>query len=450
MTTLADRIRGLNHGPPQSRPQQPDGQEPGVQGPRSRESVVSGFSSTALGVANLTSVLGGDWRPQRGGSSFVVETQHEASSVYGRDTIGALANRLAASGEEAPLVAGGRPARFPFVFFDLETTGLSGGAGTYAFLVGCGWFGDDGRFVTRQYLLVRFDDEPALLSSVAAELARAGALVTFNGKSFDAPLIETRYLYHRLDWMGRDLPHIDVLHHARQFWRPRAGGASLDAEPCSLVALERQLLGTRRQGDVPGLDIPARYFEFVRSGDARPLRAVFEHNRLDLLSLAALTARLLHLVRLGPDHARSAREALALGRLYARASQGERARAAYLRAASTESAGPTRIDALRALALASRRERSYDEAAGFWRQILDVPGCPPQTVHEASEALAIHHEHRARDLMTAKAFALRGLDTGRPSAHNEAVRYRLARIEKKIGTLRTSRLTFDEPSDVRW
>ena len=86
------------------------------------------------------------------------------------------------------------------MFFDLETTGLSGGAGTLAFLVGCGWFDDDGGFVTRQFLLARHADERALLEAVAAELARAGALVSFNGKSFDAPLLETRYLFHRLDW----------------------------------------------------------------------------------------------------------------------------------------------------------------------------------------------------------------------------------------------------------
>ena len=105
------------------------------------------------------------------------------------------------------------------MFFDLETTGLSGGAGTLAFLVGCGWFEDDGAFVTRQFLLARHADERMLLEAVAAELARAGALVSFNGKSFDAPLLESRYLFHRLPWSGREMPHVDVLHPARRFWK---------------------------------------------------------------------------------------------------------------------------------------------------------------------------------------------------------------------------------------
>src|SRR4029077_3318966 len=100
-------------------------------------------------------------------------------------------------------------------FFDLETTGLSGGAGTQAFLVGCGWVAGDGAVVARQFLLTRPSDERAMLEIVRAELARAGALVSFNGKSFDAPLLETRYAFHRVEWARDCLPHLDVLHPAR-------------------------------------------------------------------------------------------------------------------------------------------------------------------------------------------------------------------------------------------
>src|SRR5690349_23320589 len=154
----------------------------------------------------------------------------------------------------APMLSGGAPARAPFLFFDLETTGLNGGAGTYAFLVGCGWFDEDGGFVTEQHLLVDFASERPMLRAVARDLSRAGAIVSFNGKSFDAPVLETRYLFHRLDWFGTALPHLDVLHPARQFWK---------RDDCSLVALERHLVGHRRTGDVPGVQIPARYFHFV-------------------------------------------------------------------------------------------------------------------------------------------------------------------------------------------
>src|SRR5439155_9374274 len=286
-------------------------------------------------------VLGGEWR-HNDGSCFVVETRWDPASRHGGEAIATIANRLEEAVEEAAILIGS-PARLPFVFFDLETTGLSGGAGTCAFLVGFGWFDGGGGFVTRQYLLVRSSDERPLLAMVAGELGRAGVLVTFNGKSFDAPVLETRYLYHRLEWAGARLPHLDMLHAARRLWR-RDGDESWrdisDDSGCSLMALERQILRAPRRGDVPSFEIPSRYFHFVRTGDARPLKGVFEHNRLDLLSLAALTARMLHLVREGPGRARNAREALALGRIYARAGLDRRAQDAYGRTIELCALGP--------------------------------------------------------------------------------------------------------------
>jgi uncharacterized protein len=403
-------------------------------------------------VPALQAALGGEWRA----GCFVVDRRIEPSARHGREGIGQSAERLEQASDDAALFTSGAPARPPFIFFDLETTGLSGGAGTLAFLVGCGWFESDGAFVTRQFLLTRFVDERALLEAVAAELGRAGALVSFNGKSFDAPLLETRFLFHRLDWIGGGLPHVDVLHPARRFWKrgdllrtgtsdvarsdnsvvARALQASGEST-CSLAALERQIVGARRAGDVNGFEIPGRYFQFVRSGDSRPLKAVLEHNRLDLLTLASLTAQLLHLTRTGPAGARDAREVLALGHVYARAGLEDRARAAYRhaidRCRSPRGAyDPIRIHALRMLALAWRRARRYDEAAACWGELLHIRGCPPLLEREATAALAIHHEHRRRDLSSAKAFALRSLESGAQPAWRDAVRHRLARLERKM------------------
>ena len=328
---------------------------------------------------------GGEWLQRDGASCFVVETRRVPASVHGDDAVGAIADPAGRRGRRR--VPGRTRARASCHSSSSisKRPASSGGAGTYAFLVGCGWFDDEGGFATRQYLLVRIADERALLALVAGELARAGALVSFNGKSFDAPMLETRYLYHRLEWAAARLPHLDMLHVARRFWR---GGTAVapDAAPaessCSLVALERQLSARGGEGDVSGFEIPARYFHFVRTGDARPLQIVFEHNRLDLLSLAALTARALHLVRVGPEQAADPREALALGWIYARAGLDARGRQAYERAIDLSSGDGTwpaspssaaiRVEALRSLALLLRRSRSYDQAAGCWRQILDV------------------------------------------------------------------------------
>jgi len=374
----------------------------------------------------------------------VVERKQEPSATYGRDAVGTIASRLACGSTEVALLTGGGTDRPPFLFFDLETTGLSGGAGTHAFLVGVGWFDADGAFLTRQFLLTRYADERELLAAVAGEMAPAGALVSFNGKSFDAPVLETRYLFHRLEWIAAKLPHIDVLHQARRFWggEGRRHPERETRNSCSLVALEEEILGARRLDDVPGFEIPGRYFQFVRSGDARPLIDVLEHNRLDLLSLAGLTARLLNLVRLGPDAARDACEALGLGSVYARAGLQARAYEAYTAAVAASDRLPVvRIRALRALALLLRRARQHDEAAACWRQLVALRDCPAPVVREASEALAIHHEHRLRDLPAAKAFVLRSLESGTHARWAETARHRLARIQKKMSKSEVSCLT---------
>ena len=386
---------------------------------------------------------GGGWHRRDGARCFVVEQRVGGEAAYGDARVGEIAERIARASAQAPLLTPGAPASPPFVFFDLETTGLSGGAGTYAFLVGCGWFDDDGAFVTRQYLLATHGGERPMLEMVGVELARAGTLVSFNGKSFDAPVLETRHLFHRLEWTGGRLPHLDVLYAARRFWGEPPARRAEPSEPsganCSLGSLERQVLGARRSGDVPGFEIPGRYFQFVRSGDARPLVTVLEHNRRDLLSLAGLTARLLRLIGGGPGEARDAREALALGGVYRRAGLEARAGEAFVRAVAMAD-GPRaagampwiKIEGLRALARADRRERRYTEAAARWRQVLDVPGCPPRVAREAAAALAIHHEHRLRDLAAAKAFALRSLERESSPAWSDAVRHRLARLERKM------------------
>jgi uncharacterized protein YprB with RNaseH-like and TPR domain len=438
--TLRDRLRGIVS-PPSERA-----------GRAGTTAGASGFSRTEPNAGRTEAhagsndqqpagTLGGEWR----GGCFVVECRVDPNMRHGRTLVGDFAERVNAAADGAALIASGAPPRLPLLFFDLETTGLSGGAGTHAFLVGCGSFDAAGGFVTRQYLLTRFADERPLLAAVSAELGQAGALVTFNGKSFDAPLIETRFLFHRLAWIGARLPHLDVLHPARRFWGSGAGRPGESS--CSLASLERQILGVGRMGDVPGFEIPARYFQFVRSGDARPLGVVLEHNRLDLLSLAGLAARLLDVVQAGPDAARNPREALALGGVYARAGDDGRALAAFERAvdmdmgargpvsgvsSSVGSVRAVRIESLRALAVALRRARRFDEAAACWRRLLDEPSCSPPCAREAYQALAIHNEHRVRDLAAAKDFALRSLAHGPHPAWYEAVQHRVARIERRM------------------
>ena len=199
------------------------------------------------------------------------------------------------------------------------------------------------------------------------------------------------------------------------------------------VTLEETLCGYVREGDVAGFEIPARYFHYVHAGDARPLAAVFEHNRLDLLSLALVTARAAQLLDEGAPGARTAREALGMGRLYERGGMMPEAKSCFARAAEFEEDDEELIaEALRAYAIVSRRLRQYDDAAAAWRRVLGLPVCPRPIAREASEALAVHLEHRRRDLMSARDFAVRLLRVDESVTRRQAAEYRLARLDRKL------------------
>jgi hypothetical protein len=350
------------------------------------------------------------------------------------------------------------PSAGPLLFFDLETTGLSGGVGTLAFLVGCGYFAD-GAFRTHQFFLSGYEAEHDMLVSLAELTRRFAGLVSFNGRAFDVPLIDMRYAFHRLSSPFASLPHFDMLQPARRLWRRRGrpdtgddwtlkapGG---DTSSCALKSLEEAVLGTGRVGDVPGFEIPSRYFGYLRTGDLEPLQAVFEHNRLDLLSLAALTAQASRIVGEGPDGIPSPHESLAMGQLYERAGREPEAEACFIRAAGLGAAPwepasvepDIRTDAFRRLALLRRRQRRYAEAAEAWQTVVDIAR-DRAVVQEARQALAVHFEHRSRDLASARRYAERALAVEKNPERATALRHRLDRLARKQGL--SGRTTLDQ------
>ncbi len=177
-----------------------------------------------------------------------------------------------------PSLAACDPARA--LYLDTETTGLSGGAGTVAFLVGLAWW-DAGTLVLEQLLVRALGEEAPMLERVRERIAAASALVTFNGKSFDMPLLRTRFVLARMEQAAAP-PHLDLLHVARRVHGKRA------KQGCRLVALERQVLGFERHDDVESGDVSACYLHFLRTGDARALLGVIEHNAWDVAAMAAL------------------------------------------------------------------------------------------------------------------------------------------------------------------
>jgi hypothetical protein len=249
------------------------------------------------------------------------------------------------------------------------------------------------------------------------------------------------------------VPHFDTLHAARRLWkvRPETASTSLRsgdaAEGCRLTTLEKLLFDVRRVGDVPGMEIPSRFFRFLRSGDPRPLEPVLEHNRLDLVSLAAVTARAARLVDDGADACPDCAQALALGRVYERAGSRERAEACYRRAAGADSA-PIRAEGLYRLGLLLRRDRRFAEAADVWRAVLALAehrafgrtDTARALRQFAAEALAIHAEHRDRDLFAARELALFALDDDPDDRKADSYRHRLARLDRKLAQKQNAQL----------
>jgi uncharacterized protein YprB with RNaseH-like and TPR domain len=216
------------------------------------------------------------------GSHFQTERLFARHKQHGAADIGALAelpsDLMDALGfGEIPAASCRR-----WAFLDTETTGLAGGSGTYAFLIGVGRITDEG-FRLRQFFMREYREEASILAALEEHLSGFDVLITYNGKTYDQPLLETRYRMCRHKPPFGRLAHLDLLHGARRLWKLRL-------ESCRLVELERQILGFHREGDLPGEMIPYVYFEYVRSREAQRLVPVFHHNAIDILTLACLTA----------------------------------------------------------------------------------------------------------------------------------------------------------------
>jgi uncharacterized protein len=400
--------------------------------------------------ARAAIVLGGAVVERAEGAVIVVDREYEAGSLHGHTRIGDVVSVIREGADAMQVMAQAWPAFAPratagqpsaatgrdLMFLDLETTGLFGGAGTQAFLVGCAAI--DGQSIrVRQFLMPGFEHERAVLAELQAWAGHHGALCTYNGRTFDVPLIETRFMFHRVGCPLDGVPHLDMLHAARRLWRQRPltmGAPDPDDSSCSLAVLEKHIAGLHRIGDVPGYEIPSRFFRFVRDGDARPLEAVLEHNRLDLISLAVVLARAIALITRGPGDARTAQEAYGLARVYERAGAHENAEAALLKtidfARRIGGEPEVHAEALRRLASIRRRTRRVHEAAEAWRELASLPRCAAALRREAMEALAIHYEHRSKNLQVARQHALDLLSD--IDANHVRVRHRLDRLERKL------------------
>jgi uncharacterized protein len=322
------------------------------------------------------------------------------------------------------------------VFLDTETTGLAGGTGTHVFLVGVGRFAG-GAFHVRQFFMRHPGDERSLLSALEADLRHATTLVTYNGRSFDMPLLETRYRMH-----GRALTppeqHVDLLSAARAIWKHRLPN-------CALGTIERMVLGVSRELDAPGWMIPQLYFSYLRSRRIELLEPVFEHNRTDIVSLARIAA-LVHGYEARINEPANAIDRLAVTlhclRRYATEETIDDLKR-YWGAAAVPS--DLRLRALRELTTVLKRKRRYAEALIEWERALHDPSRAVRLY--AYEEAAKYHEHFARDPKVARELARKGADGAVLARDAEAVERFERRLKRLDGKLQHIHRSVGDPKE---
>lgn len=362
---------------------------------------------------DVTGLPEGEWTAR---GVYRMERRFRYGSAYGRNVLTPPQESGAAlklwGGSECP------------VFLDTETTGLSGGTGTYAFLIGLGICAEDCLRVV-QLFLAGPAWERAWLEAVENELPRGCGLVTYNGRAFDLPLLLTRYTLARSVPSWRYAPHMDLLLLARHFYRGRLAS-------CSLSSMERNVLGLQRGGeDVPGGEIPWMYTQFLRDSDASPLRGVFYHNTLDIVSLAVLQRKI---AAMASGDCGCAADMVRAGDLWAAKGCAGKARETW--EAALEFTRDRHVALLR-LAENERAAGNYRAAYDYYKESLATERRPVRTL----ETMAKIEEHRFRrpaDALVHAREALRWLERHRIfkdknwEADRASLRHRIERLERKI------------------
>ena len=377
---------------------------------------------------DIDSVLPGAFLATPLGDVFVVEQSFTADYLHGSAPIlSSLPLSLIAQWANDPRIAD-----FPlsaFAFLDTETSGLAGGTGTYAFLVGAARF-VEGQLVLRQFFMRDPAEEPALLEGLAHFLAPAKALVTFNGKAFDAPLLTTRYSLHRIPIPYKNYSHLDLLPLARRLWRDRL-------ESRALKYLEEHVLGMKRASEeVPGYEIPWLYFDYLRHRDARPLAGVFYHNAMDVVAMSALLTHM-NEVLTNPyqGSVEHGLDFVALGKLFEDLGHWEEAARLFEHGLQLHLAEKDFTAALQRLSILQKRRGDLGEAIRLWELAAE------QGHVYAHIEMAKYCEHKRRDVKAAIQWTRSALDhlehaemsTYERKHWRKEISHRLARLERKDG-----------------
>ncbi len=305
-----------------------------------------------------------------------------------------------------------------WAFLDTETTGLAGGTGTYPFLIGVGHITAQG-FLVRQFFMRDYGEEASQLSALTQYLEQFDVMITYNGKSYDQPLLETRYRMSRAKPPFARMEHLDLLFSARRLWKLRF-------ESCRLVELENRILGVERQGDVPGDLIPYLYFEYLKTREAFRLAPVFHHNAIDILTLACLTGIVPRAFESPATHpfAHGA-EMAGLARWLRNAERFDDAAILFRRAIDKGLPDPLLFRTMWDLAALEKKQGREDAAIALYTELTQ---CRNEFQVDAHEELAKFYEHKERNY----AMALDLVDAAIRMRDSEGLRKRKLRLETRL------------------
>jgi uncharacterized protein YprB with RNaseH-like and TPR domain len=363
------------------------------------------------------------------GSTYLIEQDFPGDYVHGQFGL-RITTRPFTLAEWAGVVKIADQNPEDLVFLDTETSGLAGGTGTFAFLVGVGRYTSDG-FHLAQFFMRDPLEEPALLLALEAFIAPCRTIVSFNGKAFDIPLLDTRYTLQGWKSPFRDFSHVDLLHLSRRLWRDRLPSRTL-------ANLEVQILhASRTDEEIPGWMIPQIYFDYLREGDARPLLRVFYHNAMDVVSLAALLNHTSALLEDPFSHPTAEiTDLAAVARLLEDLGHFDRAAELYQLCLSSGLPDEIHTDTLLRLALLHKHNNNYTAAVPLWEQAASR-----RRIY-AFEELAKYFEHHALDLHLALKWTLEALEViqtaGLPNAESlwwkSEFQHRSQRLQKKLSS----------------
>ena len=310
------------------------------------------------------------------------------------------------------------------LFLDTETTGLSGGAGTVAFQIGIGYF-TKSVFVVEQFLMHDYPQEAEMLRMLDGIMARFSILCTFNGRTFDVPLLRSRYLMNRIPKPSFPAVHADMLYPARRLWKLRL-------KSCKLSHLEEQLLHIKRDDDLPGSEVPQTYFRYLKDGCFEPLHKVLEHNKQDIVSLAQLFFFMCKQVD-QPENIGNAEDLFSLAKALEK--QGKKTKALHCYKLSTDT--PLRSEAFEAMARIEKREGNTSASIKLYQAMLSIG----KNTVVACEALAKLYEHQLKDISSALSYTRQALlFLSEPTLlkdesvqdRQKALQYRYARLRRKL------------------